>query len=259
MSDAGLILLARSGSTRLSEKSLQAVCGRPLLAHQIDRLRSTEDARVVALATTDLREDDRLAAIAAAANIATFRGCAENVVQRLVEAADAFALDFVAVVGGDDVFCDGSLVDAVIRRWRQSKADFITIEDLPFGVTPLGVSTAALRNVLGLVGEGSTDGWDRYLTDTGLFRTDVVDLKDPALAHPGLRLDVDYAEDLELVRAVYERLYVPGGAVALRDVIRLLTVDAPALADINRAVHEQWLDNRARFAPAGRPALAQER
>lgn len=36
---AGLALLGRNASTRLPKKSLLEVCGRPVLVHQIDRLK----------------------------------------------------------------------------------------------------------------------------------------------------------------------------------------------------------------------------
>ncbi len=241
---AGIILLARLGSTRLPGKSLLPVCGRPVIAHQIDRLRLSRRSERLVLATTTLVSDDPLEAAARSAGIDCFRGSVNDVVLRLADAASAHGLDFIAVVGGDDVFCEGESIDRVIEHNALHPSDFITIEGLPFGTTPFGVATSALRRVLQIKPGEYTDGWERYLTDTGLFRTASLAVDDPALAHPELRLDLDYDEDFALVEAIYQRLYTPGSVPDLRRIVRLLTKEEPALALINRVAHERWIANR---------------
>jgi len=242
---AGLALLARSGSTRLANKSMLDVCGRPVLAHQLDRLKLSRRARPLMLATTTLPADDQLCAVARAAGVEVFRGSVNDVVRRLTDAAGAFDLEFLAVVGGDDVFCEGEFVDLVIEEYERSPADFIQISGLPFGTTPFGVSVSGLRRVLEIKASEYTDGWERYLTDTGLFVTRTLDVADPVLRHPEVRLDLDYVEDLDLTRAIYQRLYRPGRVPALRSVLHLLLEEEPGLASLNREAHERWLRNRA--------------
>lgn len=242
---AGLVLLARSGSSRLPNKSLLDICGRPVLAHQLDRLKLSRLARPLVLATTTLPQDDPLCAVARAARIEVFRGSVNDVVQRLADAARAFNLEFLAVVGGDDVFCEGEFVDLVIAEYERCRADFIQIAGLPFGTTPFGVSVSGLRRVLEIKASEYSDGWERYLTDTGLFATNTLEISEPLLRHPEVRLDLDYVEDLDLVRAIYQRLYQPGTVPGLRSVMRLLLEQEPALASLNRAAHERWLENRA--------------
>ncbi len=70
-------------------------------------------------------------------------------------------------------------------------------------------------------------------------------LSEPLLRHPEIRLDLDYAEDFELVQAIYQRLYQPGQVPDLRRILRLLLEEEPALAQLNRAAHEKWLSYRA--------------
>lgn len=246
---AGLALLARTGSIRLPQKSLLEVCGRSVLAHQIDRLKLSRRARPLVLATSTLPGDEALCAIARAAGIETFQGAIHDVVQRLSDVADRFQLEFLAVAGGDDVFCEGEFVDAVITEYEQKKADFIMIEGLPFGTTPFGVSTGGLRRVLEIRADDNTDGWERFFTDTGFFRIATIKVSEPLLCHPEIRLDLDYPEDFELVKAIYQRLYQPGQVPTLRRVLRLLLEEDPTLAQINRAAHEKSLKNRATVWP----------
>jgi spore coat polysaccharide biosynthesis protein SpsF (cytidylyltransferase family) len=133
----------------------------------------------------------------------------------------------------------------VITEYERRRADFIQIAGLPFGTTPFGVSVSGLRRVLEIKASEYSDGWERYLTDTGLFATNTLEISEPLLRHPEVRLDLDYVEDLELVRAIYQRLYQPGTVPGLRSVMRLLLEQEPALASLNRAAHERWLENRA--------------
>lgn len=244
----GLFLVARTGSTRLPCKSMLQIQGKPMIEHQIERLKPARLPSVFALATTTLPEDEALCEVAQRCRIECFQGSIHDVVERLVRAAEHYGVEFVTCVGGDDVFCEAELVDAVIVEYTRDKADFITIADVPFGATPFGVTRSGIKTVLDIKGDASTDGWERYFTDTGFFCTKTVRLNDSTLNYPDLRLDLDYPEDYELIQAIYKRLYLSGRPPSLREVVRLLTKDEPALVEINRAVHQKWLEVRAKQA-----------
>jgi spore coat polysaccharide biosynthesis protein SpsF len=64
MPTAAIVLQARMGSVRLPGKVLAQIGGRSVLAHCIERLRLHSGLPVV-VATTELPDDDRLAAEAA--------------------------------------------------------------------------------------------------------------------------------------------------------------------------------------------------
>ena len=241
---SGIVVLARCESTRLPGKSLREIAGKSVFEHQIERL-STSAVDHFVLATTPAAADDELCRTATANGIECFRGEPDDVVLRLVQVADRFELDFVALVNGDNLFCEGSLIDAVVTEFNRNPADFIRIGRQPFDPSPLGVSTRALRKVMEIKA-GSTDGWDRYLTETGQFQVSDIPLHDPDLDKTYVRLDLDYPEDLELFRAVYDRLYRDGRQPALKDVVRLLTVDEPELVQINGSAAEKWHQNRDR-------------
>ena len=237
---AGVVILARTGSVRLPQKSLLPLQGKPVIEHQIERLKAAKLPKVLALATTTLPEDEALCEIAQRCGIDYFQGAEHDVVERMVQAADHYDIEFVASIGGDNVFCDGELVDVVVSEYATNPADYIRVANMPFDTTPYGASVSALRHILEIKEGEDTDGWERYLKDTGLFRTVEVQLNDPALEHPELRLDIDYPEDFELMKAVYDRLYTPGSQPLLRDVIHLLVDGEPSLASINKTAQEDW-------------------
>ena len=242
---SGIVILARVTSIRLSRKSLRTIAGKTVLEHQIERLSTSRETDHFVLATTSEPVDDELCRVAAANGIDCFRGEPEDVVLRLIQAADRYGLDFVVLVNGDNLFCEGWLVDAVVTAFRDDPADFVRIGRQPFDPSPLGFSCAALRRVMAMKA-GSTDGWDRYLTDTGCFRVIDIPLPVPHLDDVYVRLDLDYPEDLALYAAVYDRLYRDERQPSLQHVIRLLTVDEPHLVNINKAAAEKWRENRDR-------------
>ena len=244
---SGIVVLARCTSVRLPRKSLREIAGKSVFEHQIERLSTSRAGDHFVLATTPAAADDELCRIATANGVECFRGEPEDEVLRLLQVADHFGLDFVVLVNGDNLFCEGTMVDAVIGEFKRNPADLIRIGRQPFDPSPYGLNTRALRKVMEIKdSSSSTDGWGRYLTDTGLF--DVLDLpvRDPELDKTYIRLDLDYPEDLELFRAVYDRLYRDGRQPALKDVVRLLTVDEPELVQINGSAAEKWHQNRDR-------------
>lgn len=91
------------------------------------------------------------------------------------------------------------------------------------------------------------------MTDTGHFRVFDIPLNAPEIDDIYARLDLDYPEDLELYEAVYARLYRNGRQPSLTEVIRLLTVDEPELAEINSYATEKWHENRGRVPLVVKP------
>jgi spore coat polysaccharide biosynthesis protein SpsF len=106
----GVIVAARTSSSRLPGKALLPLQGIPMIVFLIRRLSRLARGTVV-LATTELSADDRLAELVSAETIPVFRGPDADVVARYVAAADHFGFDTVARVTGDCPFVDGDLVN----------------------------------------------------------------------------------------------------------------------------------------------------
>jgi spore coat polysaccharide biosynthesis protein SpsF len=111
----GVIVAARTSSTRLPGKALLPLQGMPMLTFLLRRLRGLHSGAVV-VATTDLPVDDELAALAAREKIGVFRGSESDLVARYVGAAKQFGLDTVARVTADCPFVDAELVDWCVAR-----------------------------------------------------------------------------------------------------------------------------------------------
>ncbi len=227
----GLFITARHEATRLPGKMLAPVCGMPVLALVIERAKAASGIDRVVLCTTRRDSDDALVDLACSEGIEIHRGSTEDVLARYLGAAQAFGIENVVVADGDDLFCEPQMVTQVADCLSSGTADFVQIKGMPYGTFPYGMSTAALSTVCGIKDEQDTQGWGRYFTQTGLFRVTTLEAPEP-WHHPEYRMTLDYEEDLEFVRIVYQRLYQPGRPVDLDDVFALLRSE-PGISEIN--------------------------
>jgi spore coat polysaccharide biosynthesis protein SpsF len=240
MPKIAVFIPVRLGSSRLPRKPLIEVKGKSLIEHLIDRAKAAKLPNLVVLCTTTQPEDRIFVNIAKKSGAECFRGSEHDILKRYLDAALKYNVDFIVNVDGDDVFCDPELMDKTAETFLKTGASFVKWNNLPLGATPVGVKVDALRKVCEIKDTLNTEtGWGAYFTDTGLFDVEYLEPEDNELKHPEIRITVDYPEDLELVKEVYDRLYVPGKLFTLKDILSLLKKE-PALAEINKGVQEEY-------------------
>ncbi len=118
------ILQARMGSTRLPGKVLMPVLGKPLLHHEVNRLRQCALVGRLVLATSDLAQDDPIAALGLQLGVDVFRGSESDVLDRYHGAAEAFQAEHVMRVTGDCPLIDPEVCDLVIAEYFKRGLDY---------------------------------------------------------------------------------------------------------------------------------------
>jgi spore coat polysaccharide biosynthesis protein SpsF len=232
-------ITARTGSSRLPGKPLLQIMGKPIIEHLIERVKRAKLPQRIVLCTTVLPEDDPLKQIATRTGILTFRGHPTDILMRWLKAAEHYQVDFIVSADGDDVFCDPEHIDKIVEHFLKTNADYITCRGLPFGATPTGIKVEALRKICELKLDEDTEGQSRYFTQTGLFRVEYLDITDPELNHPEIRMTLDYLEDFEFFKAVFQHLYKPEKAFGLQEIIKLLE-QHPGIVKINQHMQEKY-------------------
>ncbi len=139
----GAVIPCRLDSTRLPRKVLRRVRGRALLDRVLDRCRGVAGLDLIVVATTDRAVDDPIADHAAAQGVLVYRGRLDDVGQRLLGAARAHDLDWIARVNADSPFVDPRLLEAAIATVRAGSVDFVT--NLHPRTFPYGVSVELVR------------------------------------------------------------------------------------------------------------------
>jgi spore coat polysaccharide biosynthesis protein SpsF len=204
MSEPGIILQARIGSSRLRAKVLEPVGGRTIL-HQCLRRLSASGLRVV-LATTSAPEDDVLEAMAVRLGVPVHRGERDDVLARYVNAATEFDIDPVIRATADNPAVDVDGPARVLAVMRETGADYVCESGLPHGAAVEAVSLSVLR-YSAIVARNPLDR--EHVTTFIKSRSDRFRVEYPeaplAVRRPGLRVTVDTHEDLAWIRELYFR------------------------------------------------------
>jgi spore coat polysaccharide biosynthesis protein SpsF len=231
------IVQARMGSSRLPGKVLLDLGGDTMLARVVARLRATSTIHDIVIATSTHASDDAVETEAKRLDAGVHRGSETDVLDRYLGAARAARADVVVRVTSDCPVIDPEITDLVVRALdpRVDYASNTHTRTFPRGldvealhrdtlerIARLGVSPAAREHVTAFVMERPE-----------LFCIRQVQAVDDASE---LRLTVDTAADLALIRTLYALLELGRGTPpSYREVVALLRA-RPELAQINAHV-----------------------
>ena len=119
------IIQARMGSTRLPGKVLKEVNGKPLLMHQIERVKTSKLLDKVIVATSTLSKDDLISDFCKRNNIDCFRGSEMDCVSRYYECSRQYNADIIVRLTADCPLCDPQIIDDAVRLFRKERADYV--------------------------------------------------------------------------------------------------------------------------------------
>ena len=229
----GYLITGRLKSTRLPRKLLLEVKGKPILSHMIDRLKLAKNVDEIVICTSDNEQDMPLGRIAKENKISCYFGDPDDVLVRLLGAAEHFNFDYVLNITADCPFVDPDYADAIVEKFLETDSDLIRQFELPHGVFSYGIKVDALRKVVNIKDSTDTEVWGRYFTDTGLFTVMDLDVKNKNHIRPGLRMTLDYPEDLKFINAIFDALYEKGKVFSLSAILNLLD-NHPEIIEINK-------------------------
>ncbi|HVS39010.1 MAG TPA: aminotransferase class III-fold pyridoxal phosphate-dependent enzyme [Gemmataceae bacterium] len=259
---AVVLIQARMGSTRLPDKVLADIAGRPMLWHVADRVRRASSVDEVVIATSTRKADDAVAAFCDGHSIACFRGDETDVLDRFYQAAKAHAADVVVRVTADCPLIDPQVIDRVIEARAAGSCDYAsnTLRDTyPDGLDVEAFTFEALEKAWKEAKKPSDrEHVTPYLRLSGLFRLCNVENQDAPAAR-GQRWTVDEQADLDFIRAVYQAL-ADAPHFCMLDVLSLLE-RRPDLRDVQGKVimnegYYRSLYDQAKAGPAPRRPLA---
>jgi spore coat polysaccharide biosynthesis protein SpsF len=233
---------ARMTSTRLPGKVLLPAGGQPMLKHLVDRLRQVTSLQAIVLATTVNRTDDCLEDFAQEAGIACFRGSEEDVMDRVIGAADSVQADIVAEITGDCPVIDPLIVEQTIQMFLHNSCEYASnslIRSYPDGMDTQVYSLETLKRSAAM----TNDPLDRehvtlhICNHPDLFRH-VTLVASPDLYWPELGLTLDEREDYELLKNIIEYFGPAQPYFSCREVIKLLRA-RPEWVAINQGVRRK--------------------
>ena len=194
----------------------------------------------VVIATTTEAEDDLIAATCRQEGLDCYRGHALDLLDRHYQAALHYGADTVIKIPSDCPLIDPVVIDRVIAYyiWHAGQYDYVSNlhpATYPDGndveIMSIGALEEAWQQADRLLEREHTTPyiWER----PDRFRIGNVSMKaglDYSMTH---RFTIDYAEDYEFIREVFEALYPVNPLFGLEEILALLE-ERPSIYAINR-------------------------
>ncbi len=212
MLKTGIILQARTGSTRMPEKVI-----RPFFQEQsildllLEKVKKT--GFPVVLATTVNPSDDRICALAAKHNVPVFRGSENDVLDRFIQAARQFDFAKIIRVCADNPFLDLAGMKTLLVQFSHSDADYLSFQlagNKPSILTHFGFWTEAVRldaleKAAGLTSEKL---YHEHVTNfvygnPELFKVEFIQAGQTVFSRTDIRMTLDTPEDFEIQKEIF--------------------------------------------------------
>jgi len=230
---------ARMTSSRLPGKVLLEADGKPMLEILVNRLKQVKAIDEIVLATTTNRTDDCLAKFAAQQKIKCFRGSEDDVMARVIGAAECVDTNIIVEITGDCPIIDPLIVGQTIQMYLYNDCDYVSnghIRSYPDGMDSQVFSLETLKRSAAM----TKDRLDHeHVTlhirnHPELFRH--IYLIAPADQYwPELGLTLDEEKDYKLLKRIIEYFGDEKPYFSCREAIELLKVN-PDWVDYNKDV-----------------------
>ena len=141
MNKVGIIIEARMNSSRLPGKVLKQVNNLPILLFMIKRVKLIKNVDKIIIATTTSHKDNVICKLAEKNNINYFRGSENNVMSRVIQAAENYNIRHIVEITGDDPLVDPKISSVVVKKYLKNyKSNTICCNDF-YSQVPLGFYT----------------------------------------------------------------------------------------------------------------------
>lgn len=228
---SGVVVQARTGSTRYPKKMLHDFSGKTALEWVLDRCEKIEvDYKI--LATSKDKNDNRLAAIARQKGWKVVRGSVKDVLKRFAQAVRAYRLTTVVRITGDCTLMDYRLANSALSKFRELKPDYLILTNIIDGFDVEVMNGKAILEAdkrAKLPSEREHVGPSiRKARHAKVIASPYAD-EDLSSVH----LSLDYPEDAEVIGKILERF--GNGDFTYEDVMTLVK-EEPSLFAVTRHI-----------------------
>jgi len=226
------------GSSRLPGKIMMKINKRPIISYQIERIKRAKEIDDIVVITTKNQEDKKIIDFCKSNNINFFAGSETDLLDRHYQAAKKFKADFVIKIPSDSPFSDPEIINNLVDTWRKNESliDYISNyhpPTFPDGLDVEGASFLAVEDAW----RNASKNFERehtfpYIWDSpDRYRIWNIDNQhgDFFLTH---RWTLDYLEDFEFIRRVFEDLYPINKDFSMLDLLDFLE-NNPDIKSIN--------------------------
>jgi spore coat polysaccharide biosynthesis protein SpsF len=221
----GIIIQARTDSSRFPKKVLTKIEGKPLLWYVLQRAKKI--GYEVIVATTKRTKDDIIVTIAKKSNVKVYRGKTKNVLDRYIQAATENQIDTIVRITSDCPLIDPSESKKVIQKFLKGNFDYVATDEKSY---PKGLDTECFDlETLKRVVKSTNEKLDKEHVTQYIYNNPkkfkIGFLINKKSIPTTMRWVVDYKEDLIFIKKIYSRLYKKNHIFLMNDIIKLLKKD----------------------------------
>jgi spore coat polysaccharide biosynthesis protein SpsF len=235
-----VVIQARTGSTRLPNKVMMPLAGRPLLQRMLERVQAARFPFELVVATTTDHSDEVIRKLCKEIGVNCFSGHPTDLLDRHYQAALQEKADAVVKIPSDCPLIDPAVIDKVLNCFLEYKDETDFVSNLhpatyPDGndveVITMSVIETAWREVsLELERQHTTPFiWER----PERFRIKNVEWETGLNYSMSHRFTIDYSEDYDFIKAVYDELWMKPRPIFSLDQILNLLKDRPDIYALN--------------------------
>ena len=236
----GFLITARLKSSRLKLKLLKPLNGFSVVERVIQRAKQVEECSDIVLCTSRSNQDLPLIRIANKNNIYYYNGSSEDVLQRMLDAAELFQMDYVIGITADNPLFSiyhANIISDMIRS--DGNLDFIYTTGMPIGVNIYGIKTKALKTVCSIKEEVDTEIWGYLINRPEIFNVQEIKIDDEYQCE-NYRMTLDEINDYKFFSQLYS-MFPKEGGIELLDAYGCLQKNSE-IAAINNMVVQRDLD-----------------
>ncbi|HOE62438.1 MAG TPA: glycosyltransferase family protein [Candidatus Sumerlaeota bacterium] len=237
-----VIMQARVGSTRLPAKVLKTICGKTILEHDIERCLRIKNSKGVIIATTLEPDASQIVDICAKyppEKVGVYRGSIDDVLARYYEAAKKYDAQFIVRITSDCPLLDyelaGQMIDVFCQSQKsQTPCDYLSNNNPPTYPHGLDIEIFSFVALEKAFCEAQEPYEREHVTPYIRRHPEMFTLRNYSQEKNffHMRWTLDYPEDYEFVKSVYERLYPENPFFTTPEILALLEAH-PEICAIN--------------------------
>jgi spore coat polysaccharide biosynthesis protein SpsF len=233
------IVQTRCSSTRLPNKVLLPILGKPLFIRQLERIANALFSSKIIVATSQEQSDDIIEKISIEHGFEIFRGNLTDLLDRHYQAAKIYQADAVVKIPSDCPLIDPKIIDKIISFFIENSDKYDYVSNLHPATYPDGNDVEIMHfSALEKAWFEAKKDFEREHTTPFIWENPnkfkIGNVKwetglDFSMSH---RFTIDYPEDYDFIRTIYEKLFPNNPYFSLEDILNLLE-NEPELKKIN--------------------------
>tara|TARA_B100002049_G_scaffold181563_1_gene138558 strand:+ start:2005 stop:2751 length:747 start_codon:yes stop_codon:yes gene_type:complete len=225
-----VIIEARTGSSRLPNKVVAEIEGKPMIFYVIDRIKQIKSVEQIILATTQEENDKILTEIAKQNSIGSFVGDSIDVLDRGYQCALQNNADPIIRITGDCPLIDPDIVEEMLEFYLKNNYDYVSNRINPKYPDGLDVEIYSF-NTLQMAAQNAKWSSERELVTTYItknpknFKIFSYENQEDLSEY---RWTVDEQKDLEFIRKIYS-IMKPKTNFSMKEIIEILSKNSELL------------------------------